>query len=241
MRNNYFVYDGRPSTDFNLLISGLSTWGSSEYDTDSVSIPGKNGDLHNGLGRMKNFNMPYKDCYITKDFRHYYPELRAFMMAHADTYYRLEDTYHQDEFLMAKFTDSFDVDYDAYNDAGRFDLTFDCMPQRWLKSGEIKKVYDSGNSTNINNPTYFTARPLIRVYGNGVLTVGGINVTISSHPYGYIDLDSDIYDAYYEDENCNKYIETTNYEFPVLKPGINKIHWSSSIAKIEVIPRWWTQ
>lgn len=239
--NNYFVYDGRPSTDFNLLISGLSTWDSSEYDSDAVSIPGKNGDMHNGLGRLKNFTLPYKDSYIASHFKRFYPDLRAFLMAHSDKYYRLEDTYHPNEYLMAKFSDTLEVDYDAYNDCGKFDIKFNCMPQHWLKSGEIKKVYDSGNSADMNNPTYFTARPLIRAYGNGTLTVGDVNVLISSCPYGYIDLDSDIYDAYYEDENCNKYIETTNYEFPVLKPGINKIRWSSGITKIEVIPRWWTQ
>lgn len=239
--NNYFVYDGRPSTDFGLLISGLSTWDSSEYDRGKSDIPGRNGNLINTLGKYENFDFSYEDAWITKNFHKNFPEFRAFMLAHADKYYKLEDTYHPGEYLKASFTGTIEPDYDAYNDAGSFTIKFNCMPQRWLIAGDQVKTYSTSGSI-IRNTTNFTARPLIRVHGKGTITFGDITVTISSScPYDYVDLDSDIYDAYNGDNNCNPYITTTDFEFPVFKPNTDtKITWGSGISSIDVKPRWWT-
>lgn len=238
--NNYFVFDGKPSTEFGLIISGASTWESSEFDIDSEEIPGRNGDLLKAHGRFKNFNMKYSDCAIPRNFHNNFPALRSFLLSHTDKYYKLEDTYHEDEFLKAVFDGSLSPTYDAYNDAGTFDIKFNAMPQRWLKSGERKYEIKSGSS--IQNPTHFTSKPLIRVYGTGRLTVGDISVDVSSKcPFSYVDLDSDIYDAYHADDNVNQYIETTNYDFPTFEGDAKtRIIFDSTITKVEVTPRWWT-
>lgn len=238
--NNYFVFDGKPSTEFGLIISGSSTWGSSEFDIDSDKVPGRNGEILAAHGQFKNFSMEYPDCAIVRNLHAIFPELRAFLLSHTDKYYKLEDTYHPDEFLKAVFDGSLSPTYDAYNDAGTVDIKFNAMPQRWLKSGDRK--YEIKSGSYIQNPTYFTARPLIRVYGTGRLTVGDISVDISSDYKGaYMDLDSDIYDAYRGSENTNKYIRTTDYEFPIFKGGEKtRIIFDSTITKVEITPRWWT-
>lgn len=238
--NNYFVFDGKPSTEFGLIISGSSTWGSSEFDIGTEKVPGRNGDILSAHGRYKNFPMEYPDSAIVRNFHTLFPELRAFLLSHTNKYYKLEDTYHEDEFLKATFDGSLSPTYDAYNDAGTVDIKFNAMPQRWLKSGDRK--YEVASGTYIQNPTYFTATPLIRVYGTGRLTVGDVSVDISSDYKGpYMDLDSDKCDAYRGSEDANKYIETTNYEFPVFEGGEKtRIIFDSTITKVEITPRWWT-
>ena len=95
--NNYFVFDGKPSTEFGLIISGSSTWGSSEFDIGTEKVPGRNGDILSAHGRYKNFPMEYSNSAITRNFHTLFPELRAFLLSHTNKYYKLEDTYHEDD------------------------------------------------------------------------------------------------------------------------------------------------
>lgn len=91
----------------------------------------------------------------------------------------------------------------------------------------------------INNPTQFTSKPLIRVFGDGVFTVNDVTVTVSAHSQPYIDIDSDLQECYYEDTNMNQYVSFSGNEFPELIPGTNGIMPTPGIVKLEVIPRWW--
>ena len=65
----------------------------------------------------------------------------------------------------------------AYHREGEIDLTFSCMPQMYLKSGEQQKTFTQGGS--INNPTLYVARPLLRVYGIGRFAINDdiVNIT----------------------------------------------------------------
>ena len=119
---------------------------------------------------------------------------------------------------------------------GRFTFEFDCKPQRYLKIGEESITY-TANGT-IFNPTEMEARPFMRVYGRGVLTVNGTAVTISSTS-SYIDLDCELQDAYYGSQNLNKYVSLSPNEFPKLSAGANAITLGSGITRVIITPRWW--
>ena len=93
------------------------------------------------------------------------------------------------------------------------------------------------------NPTAFTALPLITVYGTGegTVTVGDITVRIKVME-DHLILDSDTQNAYTEadgvmtNQNYNIYAPV----FPQLEPGVNQISWTGGVARLEIIPRWWT-
>jgi phage-related protein len=123
--------------------------------------------------------------------------------------------------------------------AGRVTINFNRKPQRFLKAGETKITF-SGSKV-ISNPTDFPALPLIRVNGTGagVLNVGNYKVTISSIT-NFIDIDSELQDAYYGATNLNSYITIDNQEFPKLLAGNTTISYTGSITSVEVTPRWWT-
>lgn len=232
---NYIVFDGAPLTDFGVYVSGEGTFLSPERDYDITEIPGKNGDLYFDRGRFKNVEVKYPS-FILEHLRKNMSGLRSYMLK-KHGYLRLEDTYHPEEYRLAVFKGPIEPDDVIWLQAGKFDLTFDCKPQRWLKVGE--QPIELTSTTNIYNPTDFDAKPLLRVYGKGALGVGSNTLTIAQHSNAYIDIDCDLMDCYCGTTNCNSLITLSSGNFPVLEPGAHGISLGTGITKVIVWPRWW--
>lgn len=231
---NFFVFDGVDSRDFGAYISGQGTFNSPARVYESQPIPGRNGEIVVSANRLENVELTYP-AYVYTDFRRNLRKLRSFLLSRVG-YCRLEDTYQPGEYRMALFRDALEVDVTARNDAGRFDVTFFCKPQRFLLSGEETQVFTAAGS--IYNPTMFDARPLIRVYGTGEVGLGNGTITITAAD-GYTDLDCDVMEAYKGTANKNQYVQLSSLDFPVLPPGETGIALGSGITRVEIIPRWW--
>lgn len=231
---NFFEFNGKQSRDFGIYISGSGTFNSPERDVSKVSIPGRNGDLLIDNGRFKNISVEYP-AFIRTKFKEFSGAAREWLLSH-NGYFRLEDTYHPEEFRLASFSGPIDFDVRALNMSGEFELLFDCKPQRFLKSGE-QKITANGN-IQITNPTSFAAKPIIRVYGtSGNLIVGDTIVQLKKIA-GYVDIDCDTENAFKEITNCNSDIFAP--DFPTLPPGQTGVSTEGAITSIEIIPRWWT-
>lgn len=228
------VFAGKDSRDFGVWISGGGTFDAPARDVETISIPGRNGDLTHDNGRFSNITLNYP-AFISRRFQPRIDGYRAFLCAQVG-YQRLEDTYHPEEYRLAMYRNGLEVSPSPRNLAGEFSLQFDCKPQRFLKSGEKAKTY-TGSGT-LRNPTEYAALPLIRAYGTGYFTVNGIKVTIKSAS-GYTDIDSDLQDAYKGDINCNGNITLNNGVFPEIAPGDNSVTLSG-VTRLVITPRWWT-
>lgn len=232
---NFIVFNGKSFVDFGVYISGTGTFDAPERDTETIEIPGRNGNLTIDHGRYKNMPVKYP-AFIIHNFNSNLEGLRNFLLTQKG-YGRLEDTYHPEEFRKAKIKGGFITKPIAELYAGEFDLEFDCYPQRFLKKGEAAQIFTSaGNLIN----TYLTeAKPLVRAYGTGTFTIGDTSVQITA-ANDYTDIDCDIEEAYKDtlSENRNNYVILTNGRFPSLAPGENAISLSG-ITKLEIIPRWW--
>lgn len=231
---NFFVFDGADSRDFGVYISGQGTFNSPARVYTSQPIPGRNGEIVVSANRLENVELTYP-AYVYTDFRRNLRKLRSFLLSRVG-YCRLEDTYQPGEYRMALYRDALDVDATARNDAGQFDVTFYCKPQRFLLSGEKAQVFTAAGS--IYNPTMFAARPLIRVYGTGEVGIGNGTITITAAD-GYTDLDCDVMEAYKGTVNKNQYVQLSSLDFPVLPPGETGITLGAGITRVEIIPRWW--
>lgn len=231
-----FVYNGKSSMEFGATVSGEDTWKKPSPDLELTSVPGRNGDLITSNKRYSNIVIPYQ-VGITKDFDRNYTQLLNFLLSDP-SYHRLEDSYHPDVYRMAVMDSSIEPSLTRLNREGQFKLSFSCKPQMFLKSGERKQTYTLNGV--IYNPTLFNAKPLLRVYGEGQLTVGEDTVTIL-HCDGYTDIDCETEDAYKDsgEHNCNSYITLSGDDFPVIHPGNCGIKLGTGITKVEVIPRWW--
>ena len=229
-----FIYNGRSSADFNLILSGEDTWKKPMPDMERMQIPGRNGDLILSNNRYSNVQITYS-VGVRRGFDRNFSAFMNFLLREPG-YHRLEDSYHPDYYRMAALAKEVSPHLSAFNYSGTFDLTFSCMPQLYLKSGE--RPQELTGSGTVFNPTMFDAKPLLRIYGQGRITVGDDQVNITENE-SYIDLDCELEDAFRDTVNLNSCVELSGGDFPVLKPGANSITFGSGITKVELIPRWW--
>lgn len=185
---NYIEFGGVKSSDYGIYVSGEGTFNAPERDVELIEIPGRNGDFSLDKGRFKNITVTYPvfnyETNLT-DFRTRLSDFRNALKSKIG-YQRLEDTFHPDEYRMATFIDVFEVQPVMYNTASTIELTFNCKPQRFLKSGETEQEITSGGT--ITNPTLFESQPLLNVNGYGNIDINGQNILISGEPIGEIDL-----------------------------------------------------
>lgn len=233
------IYNGRDLSEFGVYCSGVKTFGSAERDYETVEVPGKSGDLLVDKGRFKNVTVPY-ECFILDNYEKNMQSLRTFL-GKSFGYHKLEDSYHPDEYRMAMYAGG--LDPETYGlEAGTFDLEFICKPQRFLRTGDVIKIFTEDGI--VYNETGMKTEPLLRIYGVGTVTIGSsIFVTKATKNANqqpeYIDLDCDLKDAYYGATNCNSLIELKTGDFPILTEGVNGVGLGEGITKLEITPRWW--
>ena len=172
---NTFTFGGIHSADYGVWISGTGTFDSPERDVEKVIIPGRNGALTRDNGRFDNVELKYP-AFISREFQPRFDDFRAALLSKRG-YQRLEDTYHPNEFRLAMFTGPLEPKTGIWNRTGKFDIEFDCKPQRFLTVGEQAVTLEADGT--LFNPTGFDALPLIRAYGTGTLTVNGYTVTVN--------------------------------------------------------------
>ena len=229
---NSLTFNNTNSLQYGVYISGTGVFNSPARDREMIEVPGRNGDIINDHGRYKNIEVTYP-AFIVKDFK---ANLTAWAnkLLEPLNYVRLSDTYHPDEFRLAVLSQGMVVDPVRWLAAGSFDIVFNCRPERFLTNGEVVMSFNA--SGNITNATDMPSRPLIRVYGDGSITVNGTEIEIAQHSYTYIDIDCDLQEAFFGPQNANGYISLG--EFPKLDSGANSIVLDG-VTRVEITPRWW--
>lgn len=231
---NWITFGSVDCRTYKVYISGNGTFNSPERDVTKVSIPGRNGDIILDNERYKNIDLKYP-AFIAASFSTNMQNFRNAMISKVG-YQRLEDTYHPDEFRLARYKGGLDVKPLKSLKAGEFNITFDCKPQRFLKSGETGVNFTTDGT--INNPTLMTAKPLIRVTGNGTFAIQGTVITVANNQT-YIDIDCETMEAYCGSTNMNANITLMSGKFPELVSGSNAVAIGSGITQVTITPRWW--
>ena len=266
---NHLTYDGVDSSSFGVFISGEGVFGAPARRGEMISIPGRNGSLFMDEGVFENIPGKYPAFIGTKDEVEFREKLAAFRNAilSRGNYKKLSDTYHPDEFRLAVYRSGLEVEPEEYNRSGRFELEFDCKPQRFLVSGEEPHFF-TGNGTIIN-PTLFESSPIIKVTGNGTVAIGPYMFVVSNNT-GTITIDTEVMEAYtpageisYLTDDLgvpiteeigieievingsvhpvtkNGLIQFVNSIMPKIPAGEVEIKKSQAITMLEIIPRWW--
>lgn len=233
---NYFILDDIPSSDYNVVISGESTWGAPERDIETIEVPGRNGALFVDNNRFKNVTFEMS-CAILDSWRRDFPAFKAKLLSHMTKYYRYVDTYHPNEYLMARVSAVTDISYDALINTGTFKIQFDRKPQRFLK--DVDPIVFTSSGT-IFNPTDFPSKPIIRIWGMGAFGIGGDYYVGLTNNDSYIDLDTENLIAYRDRINQNGCLTQLDDEI-CINPGLQAIEIDpDGITKLEITPRWWT-
>ena len=239
------IFNGRSSKDCRIEVETPPKYSVPRREYEVVHVPGRNGDLIHDNKSYENVTAEYEVSIAVPDHASY-PHTMAKVeeWLHQESgYLRLEDSYDDDCYRMAYYDEENQIE-NFMNKAGKFTITFNCKPGRWLKGGE--KVVHIGTSGQVLvNPTEYNSDPLIQVHGsgNGYFHFGNYVVIINTITDGMI-IDSDLMDVYAlsgdEIINLNGDVEFEPVdEFPKLSPGSNAIYFSGGIRSLDIVPRWW--
>ena len=232
---HFLSFAGKSSLDFGIRISGEGTFNRPTRKVSKQEIAGRNGSLIIDENCFSNIEVKYP-AFVIDDMPERIKNFANYMAGFAG-YQRIEDTYAPDIFRMGKFNSNLSIKSHGYmNRQGEFDISFDCKPQRFLKSGEIALEFTSNG--NIWNRTNFESQPFIRVYGNGAgtLGIGSYLITLSAID-GYVDIDTELMDAYKGAVNCNSNISFNADSFKI-PTGVNGVTFTGNITKVEITPRY---
>lgn len=232
---NTFRYAGRESSSFFTFVSDSNGWNSAPRILNDIQVPGRSGTLTPlNSNTFNNFQLTYQ-CYMTKEMKLKLDELRAYLNAFSG-YQRLEDTINPTYYRMARYNGSFEVG-DKDKQGATFSIKFDCMPQKFLKSGEATITLTA--SGTIKNPTSYDAKPILKIYGTGEVKIGTSTIKVKNAGTQYIEFDCDTLNAYEGANNRNNNIELAKE--PLLLANIaTGITLGSGITKVEIKPRWYT-
>ena len=150
----------------------------------SDTVPGRNGAIALDQGRYNNIEITYPSGTFAKTQEEFRENLSAFRNAILSQkgYQRLEDTYHPEEYRMGLYSAGLEVSPVNYNQAGEFELIFNCKPQRWLTVGDYPIPVESGDV--LENPTPFSSGPLLEIDGYGSVWFNGHHVKLDNAVLG---------------------------------------------------------
>lgn len=236
---NYFIFNNESSKDLGIYVGGQDSYNAPQRDVTKYSIPGRNGDLTHDNGRFNNVLLTYH-VVIMDNFEQRVNELHALLLS-ATGYVRLEDTYHPEYYRLARVASDIKYKTSAWNRAGKTKITFDCKPQKFLKSGDIDELI--GTSGTIYNPTRFNSNPIITFNidtpsGTRARLIINNSIIDFSDLQGVVTIDCENKTCYCNGVNASDKMSAN--EFPYLLPGNNDIKVVGQINNILIKGRWWT-
>lgn len=234
---NYLTINGFDSRAYGVYISGSGVYNSPPRALNLVDIPGRNGALilNAYTARFDNIDVTYP-AFIASNFAANLARWRA-LLSSSGSYRKITDSYHPDEYRRGVYVGGLEVTPTSRHDAGRFDITFNCQPQRFLTSGDVVQTYTSDGT--IINPTRYSMGPLLRVYGIGVVGIGYGSIAIMAADE-YTDIDCDLQTAYKGASSRDSVVRPSGPNYPVFGPGANGVRLGAGITRVEITPRWWT-
>lgn len=228
-----FTFNGISASSFGLWVEHRPPVVTPKRLIESISIPGRSGNLLRDTGAYSNITLTYQVAY-KEDVRNKAVEIATWL--YQPTYCELENDYEPTYFRQAVYSSPFSVS-DVLGVAGRANITFECKPQRFLKTGKIPISATNGGEINNN---YQPSLPVITIQGSGhgSVTIGGSTVSIT----GQIDdliIDSVNQNAVMGGNNANNNISVSG-GFPTLVNGATEISWSGGVTGVTIVPNWWT-
>ena len=234
MLNETFYLDGIDARSVGIRLQSQIEFSKAVPVVESQAIPGRNGNLIFETGSYEN-RVGTASCFcLQKDVERAISSAGRFLMGKKE-YRRLETSDDPNHYWMARVENSPQISM-RLRTLAPFDISFDCKPQRFVKSGENAVVFSANGS--LSNQYGQIALPLITLYGQGegTLTIGNCVVEVKELDE-MLFLDSDTQNAYNNNGNQNMNINAPT--FPTLPGGETRIAFSGGINRVEILPRWW--
>lgn len=234
---NTITFNGISSDEFGIYVGGQNSFNAPKKNIKKIPVPGRNGDLVFDKGTFSNVNVPYNIVGVS-NFKERINDIKEWLTS-PRSYARLEDSYNPDYYRLGMVTAGITFTMKHLNQYGKAKITFDCKPQRFLKSGEEIEEFEVDGT--IFNPTDFPSDPVIKVYGAGAgsVVIGDQTLYIDDID-GYTIIDGELQDCYNNHGNRNNHVLRGLYgEFPKII-GEMDVEFSANVTKVEIKGNWWT-
>ena len=235
LKHGSIIWAGKSSQDLGIVIEKAPKICRSTRKFTTYTIPGRSGDIIEPQDAWNNYIQPYSiwaGGYTDGSAQISMSAISAWLQS-PKGYQRLEDNFEPDIYREAYFVGPLDAE-DILAQVGKCEIQFNCKPQRYLKLGEKKKTYASGDV--LFNPTQYDAKPLITVYGSGnaSITINGYTLNITGMT-DYLNIDCETMDVYRQtSENRNSLVSG---QWPHISPESNTVVYSN-LSSVEITPRY---
>lgn len=245
--SDYMIYGTVDSRDYGLLLLSDEVAGAVP-DYESISVPGRNGDLHRSNNRW--FNRERKMVlYCPETAKTSLESFIAALLAEP-MYSKISSSIWPAFFMYGTFKGGTEPRKSVAYEAGRVEIIFDCKPQKFLTSGEEEIVINSGEETRyLENPTGFVAKPFLTIQfpsGPSLVEIdfssASINsVTLLASRFTSVTLDTETMDFIgYDNTNLNPDF-STNHKDIYIPAGTSGVACpDTGTFTLRMKPRWWT-
>lgn len=226
-------FNGRSSDDFRLIVQRYPDVIIPTRKNEKVSVPGRNGDILIQQDAWENVVQRY-EFYVSAEQTRLTPithKIAEWLCVKG--YQKLEDSYFLDTFRLAAFNGGLEIS-NILNRFGRATIEFDCRPQRFYKFGDF--FSDAVNGGKLQNPSPFTAKPILLVSGSGEASITINDNTLELEDCD-ITIDCETMQAYKDGVSKNGTVSGNFFELP---KGESEITWTGGITAIQIKPRWFT-
>lgn len=223
---NYFIFNNQNSKDFDIIIEKMPVITKAAKRVDQITIPGRNGKLNQDEGTYDTSIIQIQ-CALLEHKR--LDEIKAWLNGFGN----LILSNYKDRFFKASIINQ--IDYtDIANAIDEFPLEIELDPFSYSLE-QYKKIYTEGSEHILNIPDATAEmEPMIKVFGNGNITLMINNSSMLLNIDEYIELD------------CESLIAHKNYvpaddrvkgNFYKLYPGKNTINLLGNYTKLEILYR----
>jgi len=254
---SWFEFAGASTEDIpGLSIEKKSIYGFPQRDVEKIVVPGRNGEILIDNGSYRNINVSYQ-CAIT-DYMVLYDISRMLTVGNQAGsafqpwrgYQPLCDSYNSYERL-AVHSSKVSMEELISGRFLRFNLVFDCKPQKFFSRSAVIALDAPGNLT-VNRPIgAVSAAPRIEIVGSGTvelvldgqaLAIHGLilpPMTGGEYRWPSVVIDSEAMLACtYDAAGVRANLDIVQWP-RFWKPASN-VSASGNIARLKIYPRWWS-
>ena len=231
-----FTYKGIRSRDMHLRVLNDITFTSPTRDVKVMQIPGRDGDLIMDNGRFESVirSVPCRlEAPTGTDVEELISQINNWLID--DAGFQTFTWDNDPDFRYLARVEGNVVSQRLLSHFGNATIRFRLHPIKYLESSMSEQQITSG--TNIENPFTIEAKPIVRIVGNGdiTVTIGGRSLMLRGVAGGCI-VDSETQTIMSLDRRVTLF-ERMFSPFPVLRPGNNSITFSGSGVQVFITPR----
>lgn len=230
-----FTFNGVSSTTHGLRVTSDYVINSTGNDVETVSVPGRDGDLLISKNRLKSVTIELP-CTVLSSRKLTDAESDISNWLNVDGYKDLTLSWDPDFIYRSAFIETFEI-ASLMRQFGKVKLNFLTYPVKFYKQGRTTQTLSNG--ATVNGLGNVKANPVITLVGSGdcTLTINGRKTKLRA-VQNTITLDMQARQVFSGNLPAwDKVVRAPQYQMPYLDAGRNLISWDGDFS-VKMAPYW---